>query len=559
LWEEGKKINEELQLEIPSLRKDLNEKGNIIKGLNESADKSAEVYKKNTAFKDQKLMEFKKMFEEGKAKPGKARDLEIVSLRSNLDAAHATIKEIKGNVAKFMVSSQERDVRMKGLEFELSQQNEKNKMLEEVNVLTNEELKTRDLEIVSLRSNLDAEKEAIRQIKEQVAKFIASSQARDVRMQDLQSKFSKLNEDNKVLEEENVLLKQQLLDFQRREEERVKEESNRFNDKKDKDEDKKDGDASGNVDEKGKQEGKDQSGASGDSDRSSDKDKSEDKERKDKGKRQKEEKRKQRQQERRIKNKEKRLVKQLELKKEKQEEKNRKEKREQELIALNKVRNEIHDKVVEGLVLLETKVLGLENRFKNAEKSFVEAYDLNVTTGLERLYKDVKWLSKLQDLSHHELKEKYQEIFKDITLENTEYFRTRTNNFVDYMTLKENEVKELIQQLKEAIITKNRVQNQPKEKKKPVGISESERNTVYVKPRYILQVVSKEQKTRQLFQNSSKEHLAKNFLEKEYLCAFESRKYDDRMTLDEWELQKSINSYMYSRVVMCQRKEGVRE
>jgi len=237
------------------------------------------------------------------------------------------------------------------------------------------------------------------------------------------------------------------------------------------------------------------------------------------------------------------LQKKLKLKQDKNkrsEDKKREENRERDLIALKQLRDQVHNKAVEGLTLLETKILGFEDHFKKAANCFDQAFDLKVTTGLERLYKDVKWLSKLQDLSHHELKEKYQEIFKDITLENTEYFRARTNNFIDYMTLKETEVKELIQQLKKEIITKNSVQNQPKGNKKPIGISKNERDTVYVRPKYILQVVDKEQKTKQVFQNSSKEHLLKGFLEKEYLCAFESRKYDDRMTLDEWEMQKKV-------------------
>jgi len=145
------------------------------------------------------------------------------------------------------------------------------------------------------------------------------------------------------------------------------------------------------------------------------------------------------------------------------------EERKRELIKLKEVYNTVHDKVIEGLVLIERKILGFEGRFENAKKTFDQALDMKVGAGLERLYKDVKWLSKLQSLSHRELKEKYSEIFKDITLEHTEYFRERTNNFVNYMTLKENEVKEMIQKLKEAIITKNSVQNQQKEKKRKKG------------------------------------------------------------------------------------------
>jgi len=140
----------------------------------------------------------------------------------------------------------------------------------------------------------------------------------------------------------------------------------------------------------------------------------------------------------------------------------RKKEKKKELESMTK---DFHSKVVASMVVIETRTSAFESRCENAKKQLDLSLDLKVKQGLEVLYKDVKWLSKLQGLSQYELKEKYKGIFKDITTENTEYFRTRTNNFIDSIKLREKEVEELIQRFKESTITKTSVQKQPKEKR----------------------------------------------------------------------------------------------
>jgi len=61
LWEEDQKIKERLQLEITSLRRDLNEKDIEIGMLDELSVKAAEHHMEDSEAKDEKILELKKI------------------------------------------------------------------------------------------------------------------------------------------------------------------------------------------------------------------------------------------------------------------------------------------------------------------------------------------------------------------------------------------------------------------------------------------------------------------------------------------------------------------
>jgi len=191
------------------------------------------------------------------------------------------------------------------------------------------------------------------------------------------------------------------------------------------------------------------------------------------------------------------------------------------------------NRLKEGEKIISEKIVRIEKAVhENANNNFLKELSLG---------KDVEKLRKIENYSLENIKANYEHLMKDLISE------------------KEKEFQQLINEKMKDIMERNEAFKLGREyelenlKKRDLNQRSDIRNPIKGRmPNYVLEV--RERKAEKFFKDSAKVHLREAFTIKPYLDTTESMPYDSKMTADEWELQKTINSYAYARTLGLERK-----